>query len=82
MRAFRFTRAAEMPLPVPLLPLALKAYAGRTDGAFTHFEVKAPAAVPMGQAFELRAWTKQAFVAFREFELRLLLDKLQASLRS
>ena len=42
----------------------------------------APAAVPMCQAFELRAWTKQAFVTFREFELRLLLDKLQASLRS
>jgi hypothetical protein len=79
---YRFARAAEMPLQIPLLSLALKAYAGRTDGAFTHFEAKAPAAVPMGQAFELRAWTKQAFVTFREFELRLLLDKLQASLRS
>src|SRR5262245_14639151 len=34
---YQYTRVAAMPLQVPLLPLALKAYAGRSDAAFTHF---------------------------------------------
>jgi hypothetical protein len=78
---YAFSRPAATPLQIPLLPLALKAYAGRTDGAFTHFQTQLPTAVPMGQAFELRAWTKRAFLEFRELELRLILEKLQTSLR-
>ena len=40
-----------------------------------------PAPVPLGPAFELRSWTKRAFLEFRELELRLLMEKLRASLK-
>jgi hypothetical protein len=39
-----------------------------------------PEGVPHGLAVELHAWTRRTFLEFRELELRLLLEKLQASL--
>jgi hypothetical protein len=37
-------------------------------------------AIPIGLAFELRSWTRRAFLELRELELRLLLEKLRAAL--
>jgi hypothetical protein len=37
-------------------------------------------AIPVGLGLELQAWTRRAFLEFREFELRLLLEQLRASL--
>ena len=53
----------------------------RSALTLTEFHVQLPMSVPMGHAYELRSWTKRAFLEFREFELRLLLEKLQQSLR-
>jgi len=44
------------------------------------FHAQLPVGVPIGLAFELRSWTKRTFLEFRELELRLLLEKLRASL--
>jgi hypothetical protein len=41
-----------------------------------------PVETPIGHAFELRSWTKRVFLEFRELELRLLLERLCASLRA
>jgi hypothetical protein len=79
---YPFTRAATVPLQIPLLPPALKAHAERSGHSFVDFHSHLPAAVPLGAAFELRSWTKRTFLEFRELELRLLMEKLRASLRS
>jgi hypothetical protein len=79
---YPFTRAAAVPLQIPLLPPALKLHAERSGHSFVDFHGQLPAAVPIGAAFELRSWTKRTFLEFRELELRLLLEKLRASLKS
>lgn len=73
-------RATSVPLHIPFLPPALKVYAEKSAHTFTDFHASLPLDVPMGPAFELRSWTKRAFLEFRELELRLLLEKLKASL--
>jgi len=78
---YPFVRSAAVPLQIPTLPPALKTHAERSALTFTEFHAKLPMSVPMGHAYELRSWTKRAFLEFREFELRLLLEKLQQSLR-
>jgi len=77
---FPFARASAIPLQIPLLPPALKAYAERSDYTFTEFHAQLPITVPMGHALELRSWTKRTFLEFRELELRLLMEKLRAAL--
>ena len=79
--AYPFARAAAVPLQIPLLQPGLKAHADRSGLSFADFHGTLPVAVPLGPAFELRSWTKRTFLEFRELELRLLLDKLRASLR-
>lgn len=79
---FPFGRAAAVPLHIPLLPPALKAHADKGARSFLDFHDTLPVEVPLGPAFELRSWTKRTFLEFRELELRLLLEKLRASLRS
>ncbi len=79
---YPFTRAAAVPLQIPLLPPALKLHAERSGHSFVDFYSQLPVAVPIGPAFELRSWTKRAFLEFRELELRLLLEKLRASLKA
>jgi hypothetical protein len=37
--------------------------------------------VAVGPVFELRSWTRRTFLEFRELELRLLMEKLRASLK-
>ncbi len=78
---FPFTRAAAVPLQIPALPPALRLHAERSGHSFVDFNSQLPMAVPLGPAFELRSWTKRTFLEFRELELRLLLEKLRASLK-
>ncbi len=76
---FPFSRVVEVPLQIPMLPPALKMHADRAS--FAEFHSRLPIEVPIGHALELRSWTKRVFLEFREFELRLLMEKLRASLR-
>jgi len=69
-------------LQVPLMPAALKSYAERLSESLAHVRAQLPANMPMGHALELRAWTRRAFLEFRELELRLTLEKLRTSLRA
>ncbi len=77
---FPFRRAASVPLRIPLLAPGLKAQADQSRYSFADFHAQLPAEIPIGLAFELRSWTKRAFLEFRELELRLLLEKLRAAL--
>jgi hypothetical protein len=78
---YPFTRAAAVPLQIPLLPPALKAHAERSGLSLADFHSQASAPVPFGPGFELRSWTKRVFLEFRELELRLLMERLRASLK-
>jgi hypothetical protein len=78
---YPFGRAAAVPLQIPLLAPALKLHAESKGSSFADFHGQLPVAVPIGHAFELRSWTKRTFLEFRELELRMLLEKLRASLR-
>ena len=77
---FPIQRAAAVPLQIPLLAPALKAQADRLPHGFAYFHDRLPPQAPAGFAFELRAWTRRTFLEFRELQLRLLLEKLRASL--
>jgi hypothetical protein len=77
---YPFARAAAVPLQIPALPPPLNREVERSGLSFVDFHNQLPVAVPIGPAFELRSWTKRTFLEFRELELRLLLEKLRASL--
>ncbi len=77
---FPFARAAAVPLQIPELAPLLKAQIDRSSCSFADLHDRLPKAVPYGLACELRAWTRRTFLEFRELELRLLLEKLRASL--
>lgn len=79
--AYPFTCAAAVPLQIPLLPPALKTHVERSGHTFVDFHSQASASVPSGSAHELRSWTKRVFLEFRELELRLLMKRLQTSLK-
>jgi hypothetical protein len=79
---YPFNRAATVPLKIPLLSPPLRPYAERARHSFADFHRKLPPEIPARHAAELRSWTKRAFLELRELELRLLLDKLRASLRA
>ncbi|MPZ37268.1 MAG: hypothetical protein GEU95_04265 [Rhizobiales bacterium] len=76
---YPFTRAAAVPLQIPLLPPALKMCVDRWGQSFAEFLRLTP--VPIGPEFELRSWTRRTFLELREFELRLLMEKVRASLK-
>jgi hypothetical protein len=78
---YPFESGADLPLQIPLLQPGLKLHAERSGYSFVDFHKRLPMAIPIGQAFELRSWTKRVFLEFREFELRLLLERLRSSLR-
>ncbi|MGH6769258.1 MAG: hypothetical protein ACRECO_09615 [Xanthobacteraceae bacterium] len=78
---YPFSRAAAVPLQIPALSPGLKAHADRSGQSFADFHGQLPASAPVGPAFELRSWTKRTFLEFRELELRLLMEKLRASLK-
>lgn len=75
-------RESAIALQVPLMPAVLKSYAERLSESLAHVRAQLPANMPMGHALELRSWTRRVFLEFREFELRLTLEKLRTSLRS
>jgi hypothetical protein len=77
---YPFERAASVPLRIPILASALKYAADRSSYSFADFHSQLPMGLPMGSAFELRTWTRRAFLEFRELELRLLLEKLRTAL--
>ena len=77
---FPFTRAAAVPLQITALAPMLKAQMEKPRYSFVDVHDKLPPAIPIGLSFELRAWTRRNFLEFRELELRLLLEKLRASL--
>jgi hypothetical protein len=74
-------RAAAVPLQIPLLSPVLKQYTEQRPHPFAEFHSQFPATVPRQYALELRAFTKRVFLEFRELELRLLLERLQACLK-
>ena len=58
----------------------LKAQIEKARYSFAEVHGRLPMAIPIGLAFELRSWTRRAFLELRELELRLLLEKLRAAL--
>lgn len=78
---YPFTCAAAVPLQIPLLPPALKTHAERSGQSFMDFHSHSSAPVAVGPDFELRSWTKRVFLELREFELRLLMERLRDSLK-
>jgi hypothetical protein len=58
----------------------LKAQIERSHYSFADVHNRLPFGIPVGLAFELRAWTRRTFLQFRELELRLLLETLRAAL--
>jgi hypothetical protein len=58
----------------------LKAQMEKSRHSFADVHERLPVRIPIGLAFELRAWTRRTFLEFRELELRLLLEKLRGSL--
>lgn len=77
---FPFGRAAAVPLQIPALAPMLKTQVEKFAYSFAELHDQLPTAIPIGLAFELRSWTRRTFLEFRELELRLLLEKLRASL--
>jgi hypothetical protein len=77
---YTFSRAAAVPLQIPALAPMLKAQIDKPPYSFVDVHDTLPMAIPIGLAFELRSWTRRTFLEFRELELRLLLEKLRASL--
>ena len=78
---YAFSRAAAVPLQIPLLPPGLKPLAERSGFVLADLYARASTQVPQGPATELCSWTRRTFLEFRELELRLLLEKLRASLQ-
>jgi hypothetical protein len=77
---YPFTRAAAAPLQIPQLTPVLKEQIETFRYSFIDFQDRLPLAIPSEIALELRAWTRRAFVEFRELELRLLLAKVRTAL--
>jgi hypothetical protein len=77
---FPFAREAAVPLQIPILAAALKEQIEKSSCSFADLHERPPMRIPSEIAFELRAWTRRTFLQFRELELRLLLERLRASL--
>jgi len=69
-----------VPLQIPILEQALKEQVEKSSCSFADLHERPPMRIPSALAFELRAWTRRTFLQFRELELRLLLERLRASL--
>ena len=80
--SYEVDRHSAAALQVPLMPPVLKTYADRLSQSLAHVRAQLPTNMPKSHALELRSWTRGVFVEFREFELRLTLEKLRTSLRT
>ena len=79
---FPFTRAATVPLQITALAPMLKAQIEKSGASFADVHDDLPLKIPLDLAYELRAWTRRTFVEFRELELRMLLERLRASMEN
>ena len=77
---YSFSRAAAVPVHISTLAPMLKAQIEQSHYSFSDIHDTLPIGIPIGLAFELRSWTRRTFLELRELELRLLLEKLRASL--
>jgi hypothetical protein len=77
---FPFARASALPVRITTLSPMLNEQMEQSRASFAELHDRLPIAIPIGLAFELRAWTRRTFLEFRELELRLLLERLRASL--
>jgi hypothetical protein len=77
---FPFARTAAVPVQISALAPMLKEQIEKSRYSFADVHDKLPIGIPIGLAFEVRAWTRRTFLELRELELRLLLEKLRASL--
>jgi hypothetical protein len=77
---FPFTQPAAVPVQISTLAPMLKEQIEKSRYSFADVHGQLPIGIPIGLAFELRAWTRRTFLELHELELRLLLAKLRASL--
>src|SRR5207244_9534800 len=59
---YPFSRAAAVPLLISALAPMLKAQIDKPPFSFVDVHDKLPMAIPIGLAFELRAWTRRTFL--------------------
>ena len=79
---FPLSRADSIPIQIPALMPLLHRYIEKPPFSFADFRSTPPGDIPLDTYMELHRWMRRAFVEFRELELRLLLDDVQASLSS
>lgn len=79
--AFPFAAAAAVPLKIPLMSSPLKKVVDKRAFSFAAFHDAPQDCAPEELHEELQSWLKRVMLEFRELELRLLLDKVRASLQ-
>jgi hypothetical protein len=77
---FPLSRAASVPLQIPLLIPLLHRYIATPPFSFADFRGAPPENIPTDIYTELHHWMRRVFLEFRELELRLLFDDVQSSL--
>lgn len=79
---YPLSRVASVPMQIPTLIPLLHRYFEKPPFSFADFRSTPPGNIPLDIYMELHRWMRRVFVEFRELELRLLLDDVQASLLS
>jgi hypothetical protein len=77
---YPLARAAAVPIRIPTLVPWLYRYLEKPPFSFADFRSTPPQEIPLDIYMQLHRWMRRVFVEFRELELRLLLDDVQASL--
>ena len=77
---YPFTREATVPLLITMLAPLLKSQMEIASYSFADVHDRMPTEIPVALGYELQTWTRRIFVAFREIDLRLLLEQLRPSL--
>ena len=77
---FPLSRAVSVPMQIPALMPLLHRHIEKPPFSFADFRSTPPGDIPLDTYMELHRWMRRVFVEFRELELRLLLDDVQASL--
>jgi hypothetical protein len=78
---FPGTSETALPLRIPAMSPALRAFVDTKPFSFAEFRRRPPARMQELLRAELDSWLKKVFLQFREMELRLLLSNLRGSLR-
>lgn len=77
---YPLTRAAAVPMKIPVLARLLHRHLEKPPFSFADFRSTPPQEIPLDIYMQLHRWMRRVFVEFRELELRLLLGDVQASL--